>query len=57
MPSSIVTIEVPLDENETVFLLRVVQAALKAYRNTHNTSGQVDNARRPTSNVLIHMEN
>lgn len=57
MPSSIVTIEVPRDKNETVFLLRVVQAALKAYRNTHNTSGQVNNARRLPSNVLTHMEN
>lgn len=44
MSTSIVTIEVPRDENETVFLLRVVQAALKAYRNTHNTSGQVNNS-------------
>jgi hypothetical protein len=40
MSSSIVTIEVPWDENETVFLLQVVQAALKAYRNTPTTSGQ-----------------
>jgi hypothetical protein len=40
MSSSIVVFEVPRAENETVFLLRVVQAALKAYRNTHriNTS-------------------
>ena len=57
MPSSIVTIEVPRDENETVFLLRVVQAALKAYRNTHDTGGQVNNAGRLPSNALTHMEN
>lgn len=36
MSSSIVVIEVPRAENETVFLLRVVQAALKAYRSTPN---------------------
>jgi hypothetical protein len=38
MSSSIVVFEVPRAENETVFLLRVVQAALKAYRNTHRFS-------------------
>ena len=43
MSSSIVVFEVPRAENETVFLLRVVQAALKAYRNTHDKSVQVDN--------------
>jgi hypothetical protein len=43
MSSSIVVIEVPRAENETVFLLRVVQAALKAYRSTPNKSAQVDN--------------
>jgi hypothetical protein len=42
MSSSIVVIEVPRAENETVFLLRVVQAALKAYRSTPNKSAQVD---------------
>jgi hypothetical protein len=42
MSSSIVVIEVPRAENETVFLLRVVQAALKAYRNTPK-SAQVNN--------------
>ena len=47
MSSSIVVFEVPRAENETVFLLRVVQAALKAYRNTHNKSLQVDNPLNP----------
>ena len=42
MSSSMVTIEVPRNENETVFLLHVVQAALKAYRNTQSASGQVN---------------
>ena len=42
MSSSMVTIEVPRTENETVFLLHVVQAALKAYRNTQSASGQVN---------------
>jgi hypothetical protein len=46
MSSSIVTIEVPRAENETVFLLHVVQAALKAYRNTPRTSGQAHDAPR-----------
>ena len=45
MSPSIVVIEVPRAENETVFLLHVVQAALKAYRNTHDKSLQVDNPR------------
>ncbi len=40
MSSSMVTIEAPWDENETVFLLSVVQAALKAHRNIPRTSGQ-----------------
>ena len=53
MSSSFVTFEVPRAENETVFLLRVVQAALKAYRNTPNNSNQVDDA-RSLSNVLKH---
>ena len=44
MSSSMVTIEVPRAENETVFLLHVVQAALKAYRNTQSASGQVNDA-------------
>jgi hypothetical protein len=50
MSSSIVVIEVPRVENETVFLLHVVQAALKAYRNTHNNkSVQVDNPLNPAN--------
>ena len=49
MSSSIVVIEVPRAENETVFLLHVVQAALKAYRNTHNESVQVDNPLNPAN--------
>jgi hypothetical protein len=44
MSSSMVTIEVPRAENETVFLLHVVQAALKAYRNTQSASAQVNDA-------------
>jgi len=44
MSSSIVVFEVPRAENETVFLLRVVQAALKAYR---NTNVQVDTPLNP----------
>ncbi len=44
MSSSTVTIVVPTAENETVFILHAVQAALKAYRKSHNRSdqGQVD---------------
>jgi hypothetical protein len=46
MSSSTVTIVVPTAENETVFILHAVQAALKAYRKNHNRSdqrsGQVD---------------
>ena len=38
MSSSIVVFQVLRAENETVFLLRVVQAALKAYRNTDHRS-------------------
>ena len=38
MSSFTVTIVVPTAENETVFLLHVVQAALKAYRKRHNSS-------------------
>lgn len=44
MSSSMVTIEVPRAENETVFLLHVVQAALKAYRNSQSASDQVNDA-------------
>ena len=44
MSFSMVTIEVPRAENETVFLLHVVQAALKAYRNTQSASGQANDA-------------
>ena len=43
MSSSIVSIKVPWNENQTVFLLHVVQAALKAYRNRPSTSGQASN--------------
>ncbi len=43
MSSSIVTIEAPWNENQTVFLLHVVQAALKAHRNRSSTSGQASN--------------
>ena len=49
MSSSIVVFEVPRAKNETVFLLRVVQAALKAYRNTHDKSVQVDNPLNPAN--------
>ena len=54
MSSPIVVIEVPRAENETVFLLRVVQAALKAYRNTHDTGVQVASPSAPVnrSNTL-----
>ena len=47
MSSSIVVFEVPRAENETVFLLRVVQAALKAYRNTDQRSVQVETPSNP----------
>ena len=47
MSSSIVVFEVPRAENETVFLLRVVQAALKAYRNTDHKSVQVETPSNP----------
>jgi len=46
MSSSIVSIKVPWNENQTVFLLHVVQAALKAYRNRPSTSGQAHDAPR-----------
>jgi hypothetical protein len=49
MSSSIVVIEVPWAKNESVFLLRVVQAALKAYRNTHNKSVHVDRPLNPAN--------
>jgi hypothetical protein len=42
MSSYTVTIVVPTAENETVFLLHVVQSALKAYRKHHNRSDEVD---------------
>lgn len=42
MSSFTVTIVVPTAENESVFLLHVVQAALKAYRKRHNSSDEVD---------------
>jgi hypothetical protein len=47
MSSSIVVFEVPRAENETVFLLRVVQAALKAYRNTDHRSVQLETPSNP----------
>ena len=47
MSSSIVVFEVPRAENETEFLLRVVQAALRAYRNTHKQSVQVNHPLNP----------
>ena len=47
MSSSIVVFEVPRAENESEFLLRVVQAALKAYRHTHNKSVHVDHSLNP----------
>jgi hypothetical protein len=56
MSSSMVTIEVPRAENETVFLLHVVQAALKAYRNTQNASGQMIGAPGLFSNALRDIE-
>lgn len=56
MPSSIVVFEVPRAENETVFLLHVVQAALKAYRNTQSASGQVNDAPGLFSNGVADIE-
>ncbi|HTK87901.1 MAG TPA: hypothetical protein VL329_09220 [Nitrospiraceae bacterium] len=53
MSSSMVTIEVPRDENETVFLLHVVQAALKAYRTTPSTSGQAHDAPRLFEKTIL----
>ena len=56
MSSSMVTIEVPLAENESVFLLQVVQAALKAYRNTQSANGQVNDAPGLFSNGVADIE-
>jgi hypothetical protein len=56
MSSSVVTFEVPRAENETVFLLCVVQAALKAYRNTPMKNNKVTDA-PSLSRVVKHMEN
>lgn len=56
MSSPMVTIEVPRAENETVFLLHVVQAALKAYRNTQSASGQVNGAPGLFSNGVADIE-
>jgi hypothetical protein len=56
MSSSTVTIEVPRGENETVFLLHVVQAALEAYRNTPGTSGRAHDARRLLPNGGTHRD-
>ena len=56
MSSSMVTIEVSRDENETVFLLHVVQAALKAYRNPPPPSGQAHDAHRLFPNGLTHKD-
>ena len=54
--SSMVTIEVRRAENETVFLLHVVQAALKAYRNTQSAGGQVNDAAGLFPNGLADIE-
>lgn len=42
MSSFTVTIVVPTAETESAFLMHVIQAALKAYRNRGNTSRQVN---------------
>lgn len=42
MSSFTVTVVVPTAENETVFLLHVAQAALKAYRKHRNNSDKSD---------------
>jgi hypothetical protein len=42
MSAHTVTIMVPLAENETVFLLHAVQAALKAYRDNRQNSDNVN---------------
>lgn len=42
MSSFTVTIVVPTAETESAFLMHVVQAALKAYRNHRNTSAHVN---------------
>ena len=42
MSSFTVTIVVPTAETESAFLMQVVQAALKAYRNHRNTSDHVN---------------
>jgi len=42
MSSFTVTIVVPTAETESAFLMHVVHAALKAYRNHRNTSAQVN---------------
>jgi hypothetical protein len=52
-----VTIEVPWAENESVFLLHVVQAALRAYRNTPNASAQAHDAGQLFPNGLAHLDN
>ena len=52
MSSSTVTIVVPIAENETVFLLHAVQAALKAYRDAHRTSDHVNDNGLATVTVM-----
>ena len=54
MSSSMVTIEVSRDENETVFLLHVVQAALQVYRNPRRTSGHAHDAHGLIRDGLTH---
>lgn len=44
LSSSIITLVVPRAENESVFLRRVVQAAVQAYRNDHNKKSDEVNA-------------
>lgn len=53
--SSTVTIEVPLVENETVFMLHVVQAARKAYRNhLHKSDSKSDHVNGKESSKITH---
>jgi hypothetical protein len=42
MSSFTLTLVIPTTENERTFLMHVIQAALKAYRQHRNTGGQVN---------------
>jgi hypothetical protein len=52
MSLSTITIVVPTAENETVFLLHAVQAALKAFRDARHTSDHVNDNGLATVTVM-----